>query len=359
MIAKPYKQQAVPTDPRLRAGIKAEGQMAHYLHRAFSNNPETHVLHGLRLEDRQQPEQNGSPGVCQTDHLIVHRWGMFIIESKSVTEEVRVRPDNTGGDQWSRVYQGRESGMPSPIQQARRQAGFLRTFLERHREQLLGKPSVGMRTLARLVTGKDHGGFLDAPIQLLIAISDKGRIKFLDGWTEPQEPFRDFVTKADLVPDKIAEELERHRKGATSLGKSQGEYGLWDIEDSVAKAVAEFLAEHHAEPSGATAPRTKTKRAVPIQSRQPLRKRPTPDASTANKAVCKHCRGKDLTARWGQFGYYWRCGGCGKNTAMPKTCSRCGATGSRGNSVRIRTEKGTYFRECKACDTSERIWVEK
>ena len=66
---------------------------------------------------------------------------MFIIESKSVTEEVRVRPDNTGGDQWSRVYQGRESGMPSPIQQARRQAGFLRTFLERHREQLLGKPS--------------------------------------------------------------------------------------------------------------------------------------------------------------------------------------------------------------------------
>ncbi len=333
--------------------------MAHYLHRAFSNNPETHVLHGLRLEDRQQPEQNGSPGVCQTDHLIVHRWGMFIIESKSVTEEVRVRPDNTGGDQWSRVYQGRESGMPSPIQQARRQAGFLRTFLERRREQLLGKPSVGMRTLARLVTGKDHGGFLDAPIQLLIAISDKGRIKFLDGWTEPQEPFRDFVTKADLVPDKIAEELERHRKGATSLGKSQGEYGLWDIEDSAAKAVAEFLAEYHAEPSGATAPRTKTKRAVPIQSRQPLRKRPTPDASTTNKAVCKHCRGKDLTARWGQFGYYWRCGGCGKNTAMPKTCSRCGATGSRGNSVRIRKEKGTYFRECQACDTSEQIWVEK
>jgi len=273
--------------------------MAHYLHRAFSNNPETHVLHGLRLEDRQQPEQNGSPGVCQTDHLIVHRWGMFIIESKSVTEEVRVRPDNTGGDQWSRVYQGRESGMPSPIQQARRQAGFLRTFLERRREQLLGKPSVGMRTLARLVTGKDHGGFLDAPIQLLIAISDKGRIKLLDGWTEPQEPFRDFVTNADLVPDKIAEELERHRKGATSLGKSQGEYGLWDIEDSAVKAVAEFLAEHHAEPSGATAPRTQTKRAVPIQSRQPLRKWPTADASTA-KAVCKHCRGKDLTARWGQ-----------------------------------------------------------
>ncbi|MCY4488455.1 MAG: hypothetical protein OXF11_15275 [Deltaproteobacteria bacterium] len=50
------------------------------------------------------------------------------------------------------------------------------------------------------------------------------------------------------MPDKIAEELERHRKGATSLGKSQGEYGLWDIEDSAAKAVAEFLAGRHAGP---------------------------------------------------------------------------------------------------------------
>ena len=118
-------------------------------------------------------------------------------------------------------------------------------------------------------------------------------------------------------------------------------------------------------PTHSAAPRTKTKRAVPIQSREPLQKRPARDASTAN-AVCKHCGERDLTARWGQYGYYWRCGACGKNTAMPKTCSRCGATGSRGNSVRVRKEKGgparkkgTYFRDCKECDTSERIWVEK
>ena len=251
MTEKPYKQQITPTDPRLRAGVEAERQMAHYLHRRFHDDPETHVLHGLRLEDREQPEQDGSPGVCQIDHLVVHRWGMFIVESKSVSEEVRVRPDDTGGDEWSRVYQGREAGMSSPIQQARRQSEFLRTFLERHREEVFGRPSIGLRTIARLLTGKDHGGFLDAPIQLMIAISDRGRIGRLGGWKEPQEPFPVFVTKADLVPDKIAQELERHRKGATSLGKSQGEYGLWDIEEHAAKAVAEFLAAHHVERSGA------------------------------------------------------------------------------------------------------------
>ena len=355
MTEKPYKQQITPTDPRLRAGVEAERQMVHYLHRRFHDDPETHVLHGLRIEDREQPEQDGSPGVCQIDHLVVHRWGMFIIESKSVSEEVRVRPDETGGDEWSRVYQGREAGMSSPIQQARRQSEFLRTFLERHREEVFGRQSFGLRTIARLLTGKDHGGFADAPIQLMIAISDRGRIGRLGGWKEPQEPFPVFVTKADLVPDKIAQELGRHRKGATSLGKSQGEYGLWDIEEHAAKAVAEFLAVHHVERSGAAPPRVN--RAAPVQNGPPSQGSPTRRASTT-QAVCRHCRAKDLTAMSGKFGYYWRCGACGKTTSMPQVCSRCGAEGRRGKGVRVRKEGRTYFRDCEACGTSEVIWTE-
>ena len=143
MTEKPYRQPATPADPRLRAGVEAERQMAHYLHRKFHDDPATHLLHGLRLEDLTQPEQDGSPGVCQIDHLMVHRWGMFVIESKSASEEVRVRPDDTGGDEWSRVYRGRETGMASPIRQAGRQSEFLRTFLERHRGELFaGRPSV-------------------------------------------------------------------------------------------------------------------------------------------------------------------------------------------------------------------------
>ena len=355
MTEKLYKQQITPTDPRLRAGVEAERQMAHYLHRAFHDDAETHVLHGLRLEDREQPEQDGSPGVCQIDHLIVHRWGMFIIESKSVSEEVRVRPDDTGGDEWSRVYQGREAGMASPIQQARRQSEFLKNLLQRHRKQLFGRQSIGLRAIAKVLTGKDHGGFKDAPIQLVIAVSDRGRIGRLGGWKEPQKPFPVFVTKADLVPDKIAQELERHRKGATSLGKSQGEYGLWDVEERGARAVAEFLATSHVERSSA-AP-TRMNRAAPIQDRASSRGKPVRRTSTA-EAVCRHCRAKDLTAASGKFGYYWRCGACGKNTSMPKVCPRCGAEGRRDDGVRVRKQGRTYFRDCKACGTSEVVWTE-
>src|SRR5690606_19783932 len=92
------------------AGAQAELQMAHYLHRAFAAEPDLHILNDLRLVDPEQPEHNGKPGVCQIDHMAIHRWGMFIIESKSVAEVVEVRDDGHGGDEWVRVYRGRRSG---------------------------------------------------------------------------------------------------------------------------------------------------------------------------------------------------------------------------------------------------------
>ena len=64
---------------------------------------------------------------------------MFIVESKLVSQEVGVRPDGTGGDEWTRVWQGTESGMPSPIRQAKRQSEFLRTILQRHGAELVGR----------------------------------------------------------------------------------------------------------------------------------------------------------------------------------------------------------------------------
>ena len=182
MITKSYEQHA-PRSRRPRSGHDAEQQMVHYLGRAFRDDPETHVLHDLRLTDPDQPEQTGSPGVCQIDHLIVHRWGMFIVETKSVSGTIRVRPDGTGGDQWTRLTNGRESGIPSPIQQARRQADFLRAFLQPNRTRLLGLHPIGLRTLAKLQAGTDQRSFRYIPIQPIVSISDNGVIEKLDGWS--------------------------------------------------------------------------------------------------------------------------------------------------------------------------------
>lgn len=357
MIVKPYEQVIMQQDPRLRAGAAAERQLAHYLHRSFSEDHRVYVLHGVRLEDSAQPEQDGSTGVCQIDHLLVHRWGLFIVESKSVTEEVRVRPDGSGGDEWSRVYRGKEMGMPSPIRQAQRQAEFLRAFLQRHREDLLGRQPVGLRTISKVVAGTDQRGFKSAPIQLIIAVSDKGRITRRGGWKEPCEPFRVFVAKADLVADKIGQELERHRNrtGAVNAG-STSDYGMWSMRPQEVESVAGFLAERHIDRSGAS-PAPSERAAAPDRNRSSSRDKDA-GAGHSKRATCKHCGSKDLTAQWGKYGYYWRCDTCERNTAMPVICSACGTEGTRGKRVRVRKDKTTYSRDCEVCAYTEVIWTE-
>ena len=248
MIVKPYKAVSRLQDARERAGAAAEQQLAHYLHRRFQRDPEVSVLHQLRIVDADQPEANGSPGVCQIDHLVMHRWGFFLVESKSVTELVEVRSDRDGGDEWTRTYRGKQQGMPSPIRQAKRQSEFLRTVLQSHRTELVGRVVLGLRTVARILWQTDQRGFGSAPMQLVIAVSDAGRIRRVDGWAEPQKPFRVYVTKADLVPDKIDAELDRHRTGANPLHvRPVGDYGVWRMTAGEVRRVAKFLAARHME----------------------------------------------------------------------------------------------------------------
>ena len=348
MIIKPYDETTPQKDRRQRAGAVAEKQVAHYLHRAFRDDEEVFVLHDLRIQDQDQPEQDGSPGVCQIDHLVVYRRGFFIIESKSVAEKVRVRSDGSGGDEWIRVYRGKETGMPSPIRQAQRQSDFLRTFLQRQRDDLLGKQPLGLRTIAKVAAGTDQRGFKHAPIQLVIAISDRGNIERVDGWEEPRDPFQVFVAKADLVPDKISQELKAHRKGAGS------DYGVWGMEEGEARKVADFLVAHHVERRGA--PPVRPKKTTPDRNCKGPQNE-SDGAGHSAGAACKHCGSKDLDARWKKYGYYWACRACQKNTAMPVECSSCGAKKGQGNKVRIRKDKETYFRDCKACGTTEVIWT--
>lgn len=217
MIVKGF-QMLLRKNPRGEAGIQAERDMAHYLQRRFRSDPEVLVLHGLRLEDADEPEPDGAPGACQIDHLLVHRWGMFLVECKSVSVEVRVRPDGSGGDEWSRLFRGKERGMPSPIQQAKRQAAFLRAYLERHAGELLKRVPPPAMARFRAARGSDRRGFAVMPIQLIVSVSDSGLITRLDGWEPPQKPLPVFVCKADLVTDKIAGELKRYEK-APRFGK--------------------------------------------------------------------------------------------------------------------------------------------
>lgn len=325
--------------------------MAFYLHRAFANHDSVHVLHDLRVEDPEQPEYDGKPGVCQIDHLVVHRWGMFIVECKSAAVEVQVRNDGAGGDEWTRRFGNREQGIPSPIQQARRQGEFLRNLLQRRRESLLGRVSPLLRPIATLVNGTDKKGFLNLPIQCIVAFADNSAIHRKDGWQPPQLPFRVFVLKADQVAPVISIELSSHEASSGLLSTGDGAYGLWSMQAEEVLAVTRLLAQLHCpaklhkQPSVGFVP----------TAREPPPSPPDGGIATA----CKYCNSRALNARWGKFGYYWSCQLCSKNTPMPVTCSACLAQGSRGADVRIRKEGQRYFRHCDRCAIEECIWIQR
>ena len=83
------------------------------LKRYFGDSRDLFIINDLHLDDLGDK--------AQIDHLIIHKFGFLIIESKSVSTTVSI---NDYGE-WTRHYNGQQ-GMQSPISQAKLQASALR-----------------------------------------------------------------------------------------------------------------------------------------------------------------------------------------------------------------------------------------
>lgn len=344
MIVKEYEERPKSNNRLIAAGDAAEQKMAFYLRRAFASHDGLLVLNDIRIVDPEQQHDGLGEDACQIDHLVLHRWGMFIVESKSSVGKVVIRSDGTGGDEWTFGSQGRGS----PLKQADRQAKYLRKYISNNLEQLIGRFPKGTRTLAKLINGSDQRGVYHMPMQAIVALSDQATIQ-RKGWKEPSTPFQAYVCKADLVTDKIAVEYERHKNAATLFGKADGKYGYWSMKAEEVQAIAEFLRDNHS-------PRTLSVPAIEHKPRRVARTAQAVAKQIELGAVCKHCQGQHLDAMSGRYGYYWVCQDCGKNTTMPKTCSLCGTDGKTSTAVRVRKEGSKYLRSCEACGIDECIW---
>ncbi|TKB49929.1 NERD domain-containing protein [Ferrimonas sediminicola] len=108
-------------------GAQQEKEVAFYLKREFADNPDILVINDLRFSHKGE--------YSQIDHLLVHRFGFVLIESKSIYGQVRVNKDG----EWSRGYQGNWQGMPSPLQQLDLQQKNLRNLLFDNVDKMLVK----------------------------------------------------------------------------------------------------------------------------------------------------------------------------------------------------------------------------
>lgn len=164
----------------LAAGRKAEEQMAFYLRRYFKDRFDIFALNGVQLF------LDGE--TAQIDHLIVHSEGLIIIESKSVTDQITI--DKYG--QWTRLWNGIESGMRSPLIQGEMQKMILLGNLLRY---------------AKLKIPENR-------VDVLVGISDGGIVRYLDS------NHMDNVLKADQIPNKVSDLVEKALPPNTSISKN-------------------------------------------------------------------------------------------------------------------------------------------
>ncbi|MFY9259175.1 MAG: nuclease-related domain-containing protein [Gallionella sp.] len=207
---KKFKSQS---DPKLESGDKAEKQMAFYLQRAFGKTKDIFVLNDLRIVHEGD--------TAQIDHLLVTRYGLFIVESKSVYGTVAF---NEYGE-WMRIFgNGEKIGMPSPIKQAEEQGKIIKAYLRENTEKLLGKA----------LFGKVQKGFRFCPISVRVAISDDGVIE--RGLEESR------VQKAQVIAESISKELKKLKSAASLFSLSTDIPWEMELEEFSKVANALFIA---------------------------------------------------------------------------------------------------------------------
>lgn len=290
------------------AGRKAEEQMAFYLKRFFGSSSDVDVLNYLRIDLAGE--------VAQMDHLVLHPYGLLVVESKSVSDGIQISDDG----QWLRWFNRKPSGMPSPITQAKMQAALLKELLEK--------------------TVKQKGFFDDVRLDVLVAISDGGTIRWPASGALPE------VCKADQVPDRINQRIDQFRRVRQIPDVLTAMYR---------RTIADFLLKVH-KPlerySQAVQPAVKVAEPVASYNEGASTTKAVKAASSLPEKVCKHCGSSTLEIRSGQYGYYFVCV-CGKNTAIKFPCSACKGEG------RIRKHGNEFFAECKDCDASTLYHVNK
>lgn len=279
-------------DRFMRAGRAAEEQMAFYLKRFFGSDPDVLVLNGIRLE--------AEGDAAQVDHLIVHPFGISIVESKSVHGKVQIKDDG----QWIRWFGNNLSkGMRSPITQARLQEQFFR--------EVLGRASNNPAALAAI------------PFDLYVAISDEGVILWPKSGKVPG------VCKADQVADEVAASIQ-----ARSVGK-----GPRLTAESCSK-LANFLIAKN-QPLKPAKREDESNAATASEARAQVIATPkAPAVSTSY--ICKHCSSAELEIRYAHS-YFFHCRACDKNMPIKPACPACSAP------AKLRKQKQEFFVDCEKC----------
>ncbi len=334
MIVKELDPLALNASKQAQAGRRAESQMAFYLRRAFGEDSTIKVLNGLRIERQGE--------VAQIDHLLISNHGFILIESKSVTTQIRVNAQA----EWSRqTFGGSWQGMSSPLLQVERQAELLKALLNNHVDQFFRKVLTLQFT------------FTSVPFDGLVAISDSGVIQRPPGFAARQ------VLKADQITSRIQEMNEAYRRASGLFSLNLKDAGAEWSDKTVTKLTEFLLQQHIPQPESPSLPvptkfssSSETSRPIPranaavapmLNPQLQLARSPqlgptkaTPKLSAAAwPHICRACGSDQLTILHGKYGYYFKCSDCDGNTPIK-------VTGANGEKAKLSKQGQEFYVVC-------------
>jgi hypothetical protein len=339
------KEATTSIDIKQLAGDKQEQDVAFFLRRAYKEHQKVFVFNDLRFEHHDE--------IAQVDHLILYPYGFVLIESKSITGEIKVNKSN----EWARSYKNQWAGMRSPIQQVQLQEKLLRELLFENRSQILPK-----------IFGMLQESFGGRCWDQLCAISSNA-IVHRDQM--PQEISEQLV-KSEFVIDKLTKLMKfpSNKLKGTFIFDPRPEFSYEDmikISDFLMlqqkRPVSERVKQVHAEPTAIESDQvTENNQSTYIADINKNETTPEKEKTSlpqqmqtkTNQLACKRCHSTEsLQAAWGKYGYYVKCPTCEANTAMKSACLSCNS-----KNTKVSKNKAYYHLICQECNDRSEIFVE-
>jgi len=288
------------SQPQILAGEQQEKDVAFYLRREFKNNESILVLNDLRISVEGEN--------AQIDHLVIYPYGFVLIESKSVKGEIKI---NEHGE-WTRSLNGKWSGMPSPLMQAKLQQDLLLKFLVERKESIYESKILGIIPQ----------GFAGRQWHSLCAVSSNAIIKR----NEIPEEISEQVVKSEFLVEKLHKIMNVNNSLIQRLGLDERPR----FNDCVLANIGKALLQHNQIDNSELSQSSKKTHKLVFD---------TPDQNPLNTLSkrsdkahlkCKKCHSSsNLQANYGKYGYYVTCGNCSSNTSMKSSCPSCDSSNTR------------------------------
>ena len=313
MIAKELEEY-LGESPQEKAGYYAEKEMAFFLKKHYEMSDDVWVLNNLRFLWQGD--------YAQIDHLVIFKYGMVIIEDKSVSTKLKYNEHQ----EFFRLWDNHWNPMDNPVKQAERQKNNLFHLLQENKTDILYKFLTRPHDFAKM------------PIHCLVSVSQKCKAIIRE-----YPAYDSLVMKAEVITDKIDTIIADSKK-------ADGVFSFafpWCFEKDEAARTKDFLLQLHAPRESIEKEIVSTLPVEVKKNRVQEEKITEKEEKIQSLSYCPECKGK-VSIEWGAKykNYYWHCCDCKKNFPINHKCPQC------QQKLKVRKQKAEYHIYCEPCHLS-------